>query len=238
MIPVKGRRRLKNRTNASVKAHYEQGHKYTSRQTEEDAVFNSYEWSHYYVLEIGCGKGTLAKRIYDTGAAIFASDYVDYDWDKTKRGPIYLLGSYKEILGHYDVVVMQGVLEHMDDPKETLEYIRDNFEPDTIISSSPCWFNPRGVVLQTLYQLFDLPITLADLHYLTPKDMELEGYKLTYKTVDHDWASGQKMIDDLENRLPKVLVNVGANVEKLISWLKEVPPQGLGATIIYYLEKI
>lgn len=221
------------RTNASVKAHYEQGHVYTSRQTEENAVFDSYEWSHYKVLEIGCGEGSLGERINK------CTDYTGCDYVAPKKQKNWFrLCDYKDLTGKFDVVVMQGVLEHMDDPKETLEYIRDNFEPDTIISSSPCWFNPRGVVLQTLYQLFDLPITLADLHYLSPQDMELEGYKLTYKTVDYDWASGQKMIDDLANRLPKVLMNVEANVEKLISWLKKVPPQGLGATIIYYLEKV
>ena len=229
---------MKNRTNASIKEHYEQGHVYTSRQIEEDTVFNSYEWLSYNVLEIGCGDGSLARRINEHASSVYAIDYIDYGWCLEHPCPIFHCVGYKYVVGQYDVVVMQGVLEHMDNPKETLEYIRDNFKPHTIISSSPCWFNPRGIVLQTLYQLFDLPITLADLHYLTPKDMELEGYKLTWKDIDHNWASGHKMIDDLENRLPKVLMNVEANVEKLISWLKKVPPQGLGATIIYHLEKV
>jgi len=229
---------LKNRTNASVKAHYEEGHIYTSRQIEEDEVFNSYTWSSYKVLEIGCGDGSLAQRINSAGGFITACDYAKYQRKKFIPGPYFVTCSYQEISGEFDVVVMQGVLEHMDDPKETLEYIQDNFKPHTIISSSPCWFNPRGIVLQTLYRLFDLPITLADLHYLTPQDMELEGYRVTWKAVDYDWASGQKMINDLENRLPKVLENVEADVEKLLHWLKQVPPQGLGATIIYYLEKI
>lgn len=223
-------------SNASIKAHYEEGHVYTSREIEEDAVFESILWKGH-ILEIGCGEGSLAKRIFDSGHpdSVMACDYVSHEWPP---GSIYLCRDYKDIIGEYDTVVMQGVLEHMDDPGETLRYIKKVFKPRTIISSSPCWFNPRGVVLQTLYRLFDLPITLADLHYLSPKDMELDGYKLTWKDVDHDWASGQKMIDDLENRLPKVLVDVEANVGKLISWLKEVPPQGLGATIIYHLEKI
>lgn len=229
------------RTNASVKAHYEDGHIYTSREIEEDAVLNSTDWKGM-ILEIGCGEGSLAKRIYNVPSSeiIIACDYVKHNWPNYEpgTGPRFFHKRYNEMSGVFDIVVMQGVLEHMDNPKETLGYIKEHFEPQTIISSSPCWFNPRGLVLQTLYRLFDLPITLADLHYLSPKDMELDGYKLTWKDVDHDWASGQKMIDDLENRLPKVLENVEADVEKLLHWLKEVPPQGLGATIIYHLEKI
>lgn len=222
--------------NRSIMEHYKKGHIYTSRQIEEDAVFNSIKWKGKEVFEIGCGEGTLAKRIYDAGADwITAVDYVRHDWGQ--RGPHYRCMDYKCHSTEPEIVVMQGVLEHMDSPADTLEHIRI-LNPDTIISSSPCWMNPRGFVLQTLFNLFGYPITLADLHYLTPDDMTLEGYELSWTDIDHDWASGQKMIDDLRNRLPKVLDGVEANVEKLMHWLKKVPQQGLGATIIYKLEKI
>ena len=65
---------MKNRTNASVKKHYEQGHVYTSRQTEEDAVFNSYEWSHYEVLEIGCGEGFLMEGMAEVVKEVHGVD--------------------------------------------------------------------------------------------------------------------------------------------------------------------
>lgn len=218
--------------NEDLKAHYEQGHVYTSREIEEDAIFSEIDWQGRPVLEIGCGEGTLGDRIsletHYTGC--------DYVQPKTPRYWFYHC-DYTEIKGTFDVVVMQGVLEHMDNPSKTLQYIAENFRPKHIITSSPCWFNPRGIVLQTLYHLFDAKITLADLHFIGPNDMFLDGYKLSWKDVDHDWASGAKMIDDLENRLPKVLDDVEANVEKLLHWLKQVPPQGLGATIIYHLEK-
>lgn len=231
-------------SNASIKVHYEKGHIYTSREIEEDTVFDSVNWKNPVkqrgmILEIGCGEGSLSQRIYNAGGVVMACDYVDYGWETIAgKTPMYFKNAYDEMNGIFDVVVMQGVLEHMDDPKKVLKTIKDRYKPDIIISSSPCWMNPRGIVLQTLYNLFDLPITLADLHYLTPDDMELEGYNLTWKDIDHDWASGQKMINDLANRLPKVLDNVEANVEKLMHWLKKVPPQGLGATIIYKLEKL
>lgn len=37
-----------------------------------------------------------------------------------------------------------------------------------IILTNPNWANLRGRILMTLQYPFDAPITLADLHYLTP----------------------------------------------------------------------
>ncbi len=83
-------------------------------------------------------------------------------------------------------------------------------------------------MLQTLLRLFDAPITLADLHYLTPIEFETWakrlGMVLTWHTFDHDWAHGERLITDFKRRLPNVLRDAGLpnkkrNVADLIDWL-------------------
>ena len=81
----------------------------------------------------------------------------------------------------------------------------------------------------TLYYILNAPITLADLHYLSPIDFEKWSksldMKLQWKTLNRSWGYGEVMIKDLKRRLPKVLSDVGINnkknVDNLIKWIKQ-----------------
>ncbi len=56
---------------------------------------------------------------------------------------------YKDISGKYDIVVMNGVLEHMENPYDTLKHVKDNFllnKDSIIISGRPSFLNVNGKI--------------------------------------------------------------------------------------------
>ena len=69
---------------------------------------------------------------------------------------------------------MQGVLEHLDKPFKTLRsiIIANLKKNGQFITSSPSFLNPRGYVWMTLQLLFDVPMSLTDIHFLCPFDFE------------------------------------------------------------------
>jgi len=244
------------RTNESIKAHYEEGHVYTSDGLDEAMAIlwalptQRVSRAPIEVLEIGCGDGRLARDIADLGMSVTAIDYAVKP-DLTALGnPLvdFRLGDYREIDRWFDIVVMQGVLEHMDVPHETLKFIAKNFRPNQIITSSPAFLNPRGYIWMALQLLFDAPMSLADLHFILPSQMEKWaddiGYNCEYVSVDQEWGHGDRLIEDFEQRLPKVFNDMGieADTDKLMKWLKETLPytnytDHSGATIVYNLRR-
>ena len=82
----------------------------------------------------------------------------------------------------------------------------------------------------TLYYLFNAPITLADLHYLSPIDFIDWSKKLKmnleWKTLNHSWAYGDFLVRDFKRRLPKVLTDAKLptnkkRINKFIKWLEK-----------------
>ena len=164
-----------------------------------------------------------------------------------------MLGTYYALKrGQYDALIMQGVLEHLDEPFVELKWMIDNLvKPDGIvITTSPGFINVRGYVWMTLATLFDIPMSLTDLHFLHPWDFwefkEKWGYGLDIKCCDIDWGLGNRLIEDFKKRLPKALADGGfpgkeIQVQKLLNFLKNVQnwteAEGptAGATIAYKL---
>ena len=151
------------------------------------------------------------------------------------------------------MIISVGTLEHQDNPFDTLKLFKKHLaSKGKIIITCPNWTNPRGYILMTLFHLFDAPITLADLHFFTPRNFEewAENLKmeLKWKTFDKSWGHGEKMIKDLKKRLPKVMndaniKNHSKNIQNLISWLndKVLPLENenkiSGASAIYIFSK-
>ena len=158
-------------------------------------------WNGLKVLEIGCGEGRLAAMLSFAGAVHV--DAVDYSEEAIKIAKnriqldnvSYRCTDYREIKEKYDVVVLQGVLEHLDEPFNELDYMLKTLVRDDglLITSSPSFLNPRGYVWMTLQLLFDVPMSLTDLHFLCPFDFESfaqsKGYKVEFQSTDHDWGS-------------------------------------------------
>jgi 2-polyprenyl-3-methyl-5-hydroxy-6-metoxy-1,4-benzoquinol methylase len=202
---------------------------------EFSEIIDSIEWKSKSVLDVGCGTGKFDKMIADLGADVLALDYSSkaielaketYKKDKIK----FEVGEASKITGSYDVIVSLGTLEHMDNPFEILKIYKKHLKKDgQIIITCPNWINPRGYILMCLKHLFDAPITLADLHYLTAQDFkewaEKLNMNLNWKTFDHSWAHGEILITDLKKRLPNVLRDSKLNVKEenifqLLNWLE------------------
>ena len=215
-------------------------------------------WEGLDVIDIGCGTGNLASMVSQAGAKRVLG--VDYSQEAIKIAKEkfcidnleYRKCSFEEVYEKFDVVLMQGVLEHFDDPFKALKHIIDNNlkEGGTLITSSPSFLNPRGYIWMTLQTLFDIPMSLTDLHFLCPFDFEEFCYEndldLEMKSIFQDWGSGKTMIRDFNKRLKNALRDANmdnSKVDKLLVWLNKTIPyfsrnNHSGAMVIYNIKRI
>ncbi len=221
---------------------------------EAMVLIKSADWEGRKVLEIGCGEGDLASIIAFHGGKVTAIDYSEeaikiankkYNLDNCR----FICCDYQDMSEKYDIVVLNGVLEHTEDPLDTLFFIKNKLlqnKHSKIITSSPSFLNVRGYIWMTLQLLFDVPMSKSDVHFLCPFDFEEFSEKLdanlTYKSSDLDWGHGERLIIDFKKRLVNALRDAGmkGNVDKLIFWLKKTIPYKnyddfSGANIVYIL---
>lgn len=231
----------------------------TKLPIDEHEVLHALPWKNKTVLDVGCGTGLMADVLAKAGAKKVVG--IDFSPDaiatakKEHAHPNldYRVEDIKKHKGSYDIVISLGTLEHMDKPLEILKLIKKHLNPGgTIVITSPNWSNPRGYILQTLRFLFDAPITLADLHYLTPIEFEAWAkrlnMKLKWKTFDFEWAQGEKLIKDFTRRLPNVLkdMKITGKEKQIASFIKWIQDHVLtlrhddtwsGATGLYIFKK-
>ncbi len=226
---------------------------------ESKTILDLISWIDKKVLEIGCGEGRLATMIKIAGAkSVLAVDYSKEAIGIAKNsfninGLEFMQNDYKEIKGKYDVVVLQGVLEHFENPFEVLDHIIENLtnENGIVINSSPSFLNLRGHIWMTLALLFDVPMSLSDLNFLCVFDFETfceaRGLFITYKSSDQDWGCGKRLIIDFQKRLRNALRDVNMlneiKLNKFLDWLKKASKycnytDYSGANIIYKISKI
>ena len=169
------------------------------------------DWRGLDVLEIGCGEGRLSAMLALEGARIEAVDYSEYAIIKAKQNYtienlVFLTADYRDIGKECDVVVMQGVLEHLTNPYEELKHILDTNvkEHGCLITSSPNFMNVRGIVWMTFQLLFDIKMSMNDLHEIYPWDMIMfckkNNYKLDVRTCNDDWGNSKGCIADFNRR--------------------------------------
>ncbi len=226
--------------------------------SDEREALKELQWNKKKVLEIGCGTGLFTYEIARRGARVLAVDYsseaIRIAKEKYRHPNLnFVCRDARKILGKYDVVASLGTLEHMDRPFSALKLFKRRLKPNgSIIITCPNWINPRGYMLMTLFCLFDAPVTLADLHYLSPLDFkkcakELK-MSLRWRTFDISRACGEDLIKDFEKRIPNVLRDANLpckkkNIKKFIRWIKknilpfEHKAEHIGATAIYHFKK-
>ncbi len=203
---------------------------------EDSEVIGVMSWKGKTVLDVGCGTGRACFEIAKRGARrVVGIDFSDAAIAQAKTRPLqnnleYHVDDIIEHKGKYDVIISIGTLEHMDEPYDVLKRFKRHLNKGgVIVVTCPNWTNPRGYVLQTLLRLFDAPITLADLHSLTPIEFEAWAKKLkmrlNWRTFDHDWAHGERLITDFKRRIPNVLRDAGLpnnrkKVASLIDWIE------------------
>ena len=198
-------------TNAALKNKYNSIYK--GGAYEEYFTFNPYDilkaiidskgdWMNMSVLDIGCGEGDLSAMISFAGAKqVHAVDYSSEAIKISKRKinidniTFECMDGY-DVSEKYDVIVMAGVLEHIDEPYILLEKLMENNlnKGGVLITASPSFMNPRGYVWMTLQMLLDVPMSLSDIHFFSPDDFNNFGEKYKYRvknsTISHDWGGG------------------------------------------------
>ena len=205
--------------------------------TEANEVINEIRWRNKTVLDVGCGTGNFANQVAKNGAKkVLGIDYAEEAIKIAKKAHTHPNLEFrkmdvKNIKEKFDIIVSIGTLEHMDNPYQILKKFKNQLNNNgKIIITSPNWSNPRGHMLMVLYFLFDAPITLADLHYLTPKDFEKWAKKmnmgLKWHTFERSWAHGEILIKDFQRRIPNILNDMKISVDKskinkLLKWIKK-----------------
>jgi len=251
---------LKDRYNEIYKKGYSNHVSYNSLEESEAIAGMIPDWRNLKVLEVGCGEGRLAAMLAIKGADVTAIDYSKEAIETAKKTYSMSNLEYKEdFSGKYDAVVMQGVLEHMDKPFEFLETLfkKNLNKTGCIITSSPGFINPRGVVWMVIQKLFDIKMSLNDLHEINPWDVwEFCGkkYKLEVRTCNTDWSTGEGCIKDFEKRFksatfkPLVKDATGIDwsdkrIDSFLKWfelaLKHMKDEGhfKGGNIIYKITR-
>lgn len=216
-------------------------------------------WNKHSVLEIGCGEGDLAFEIAKSYCLMTAIDYsgiaikkAKEKWQPLKQGTAmeikFIIGDYRRLDGKVDRIVMQGVLEHLDNPFPELKWMMDNLltEKGDVITSSPCFLNPRGIVWMTLNMLGAV-MSKTDLHYLHPWEFQEFCYdnkfQLSWDTCDWSWGRDIDMISDLKVRIPLALKdgNIPYSEDRLtrfMEWLdSRMFSSNHGATAVYRIRK-
>lgn len=247
--------------NAGLRERYDQMHTrgpsawFDDGALERDMILRMGEpWNGSLVTEIGCGEGDLCAMIADSGAYHVAG--VDYSQEAISKaaekhpGITFKCCNYRNYKDFCTVLVLQGVLEHLDSPFDELSWMIDNFKPKTIITSSPGFLNPRGIVWMTLSAI-EAVMSKTDLHFLHPWQFERfckdRGYKLIIDSCDIAWGFGDKMIDDLRQRIPLALrdgkIDYDNNkLQSFLDWLDTtkyfIRPKGSfnGAVIGYRID--
>lgn len=228
---------------------------FSDGQEERDTILKfGKPWDDKVVLEIGCGEGDLSSMIYDSGGAVQG---IDYSAEAIKRAQEkypklqlvqddYHLKNFVHVGLKYDRIVMQGVLEHLDSPFTELKWMIDNLlvKGGDIITSSPCFLNPRGIIWHTLWMLGAV-MSKTDLHFLDPDQFEdfckEHGYRLDLRDCDVSWGNRDLMIKDLAQRIPLALRdgNIKYNPDSLstfLTWLRKYKCDNFGATVVYKIQ--
>jgi 2-polyprenyl-3-methyl-5-hydroxy-6-metoxy-1,4-benzoquinol methylase len=247
--------------NKELKVVYDEMHKtgstswFSDGQNERELILKMGDpWTCKNVVEIGCGEGDLLNSINGFGACTIGVDYSEEAIEIAKHKHPHLRfwgGDYKKIDIDGDIyrLVLQGVLEHLDDPFTELKWMIDNLlvKGGDVITSSPCFLNPRGFVWMTL-DMLGAVMSKTDLHYLNPwefvKFCDENEYKIEAEYTDQSWASGLDMYADLMERIPLALRdgNIPYKKEKFDEFMEWIfkgavrTSGGTGATAVYRIQ--
>ena len=199
-------------------------------------VINNVDFSSKNVLEVGCGTGNTAFAISKCNAlSVTAIDYAE-EAIKTCKNTFEIDNlefrclSIEDVTDKYDVIVMQEVIEHLDEPEESIKRLMGNLtENGSLVLTCPNFTNLRGYIWMTLQILFDVPMSLSDLHFFSPFDFEemakKNNYELDWTTFAHDRVYGENLIVDMKKRLTNALRDAempNNRVDVLMSWLEKV----------------
>jgi len=247
---------------------YRQGHrdffsKYAAGMdlSENDRiVLGAADWTDKTVLDVGCGSGRVISLIAEAGARqAIGIDYAGPAVEEarsTYRAPnlSFHCAAFTEWRSSVDIIVSCGTIEHTDSPQETLKRMEDLIPAGgQLVLTCPHFLNIRGFIWMSLQTLLGVPMSLSDLHFISPFDIQTWIQKTSLRIVRHDTfdeskANGSLMLTDLRKRLSNALRDAGldnTHVDEFVEWLGKVvhyrsetaAPILDGATALYVMEK-
>ena len=227
--------------------------------TSEDhpVILEAIDWTGKRVLDVGCGTGLFVRAVVDRGVGHVVG--IDYSEEaiaiaskKKPKEAEFIVSDLFSYSGSFDVVVSIGTLEHMDDPGCALRHLSGL--ADTVIITCPHFINVRGLVWMALATLLTVPMSLSDLHFIHPWDMDKWATEAGMAakllgTVDHGWGCGERLLNDFGKRLPNALKDRGLPTEhveeyldylgRLVSHVGESDQYQMdGATAVYMLVRV
>lgn len=194
------------------------------------------------VLDFGCGPGRLTLMLARYAREVHGVDYVDEGVDLARflaraagfPNVRFFRGDLEWVTAQgrsYEVIVLAGVLEHIEQPLAQLGALTRLLEPGGLICiQSPSFANFRGDVYNTLRVLIGLPMSLTDLWQVTPKSLEEAapnlGLRLEKVVGGHyRLAFLDRVVEDLRHRVPAAARDAGEgekwDFEGFYAWLSE-----------------
>lgn len=233
--------------NASLRSVYERAYStgadqfftFPSADVTLEILAELSDWQGLRVLELGCGQGDTAASLAQAGARVVAIDYASAAIEEARRRHAnsdvrFEVGSWEEVArqfppASYDVVVLQDILEHLDEPRETLRTLSAMLAPTgQLIVTCPSFVNLRGYVWMTLQLLLDVPMSLTDRHFIAPWQMQEWAAELglacRWRTFRYPLAHGALLRQDMQKRLTNALRDAkldNRNVDRLLTWLEK-----------------
>jgi 2-polyprenyl-3-methyl-5-hydroxy-6-metoxy-1,4-benzoquinol methylase len=205
---------------------------------------------------LGCGIGDTAAKIANLGAKyVEACDYSDSailtaQKNHTAVNLCFKVSSIDDITEKFDCIILQEVIEHTDNPFETISQLSKQLSANGhLILTCPSFLNLRGYVWMTLQTLFSVPMSLTDKHFISPFDMqewaERLNLELDWFTFRHKQAFGEAMAFDMNKRLKNALKDANLpndKVDNLLNWLLKASSYenetiSNGAKALYHFRK-
>lgn len=184
----------------------------------DELALGAVEWVGKRVLDIGCGTGAMVRAIKAAGAIeVVGIDYAEKAIDAaTMRDiPDGIAFRVAEITDMppkpFDVIVSLGTLEHMDDPGAFLRNVATLLTDDgVVLITCPHFINLRGFAWMAFALTLDVPMSLTDLHFIHPWQMEewaqaADLRVLEMQSCDQDRGNGHDLPRDFDKRLRNAL---------------------------------
>jgi 2-polyprenyl-3-methyl-5-hydroxy-6-metoxy-1,4-benzoquinol methylase len=187
--------------------------------SEADAlVLGVVEWAGKRVLDIGCGTGAMVRAIKAAGAReVVGIDYAQTAIDAATMqgipdGVTFRTAEVTDLPREpFDVIVSLGTMEHMDDPEIFLGNAATLLgDGGVVLITCPHFINLRGFVWMAFALTLDVPMSLTDLHFIHPWQMDewakaAELQVLEMQSCDQDRGNGRDLPRDFDKRLRNAL---------------------------------
>jgi 2-polyprenyl-3-methyl-5-hydroxy-6-metoxy-1,4-benzoquinol methylase len=194
------------------------------------------------VLDFGCGPGRLALMLARHARQVHGVDYSAPGVEMatllarvaSAGNATFACGDIESVLAErrrWDVIVLAGVLEHLEQPREQLGALSSRLTPGGLLClQTPSFANFRGDVYNTLDTLLGLPMSLTDLWQVTPRTMrDIAGdIGLDVERVvggHYRFAFLERVLEDFRQRVPAAARDAGQGEEwrweRFFGWIAE-----------------